>query len=386
MFNRQRQEQIQEDLTYFPAIAILGPRQVGKTTLAHALTFSRPYEFIDLENPMQLQSMANAALYLQERRDKTLIIDEVQLLPGLFSIIRYEIDQNRVPARFVLLGSASPGIVRGASESLAGRIAFSELAPLTYSEVENSYTLRQHWFRGGFPGSLLAPSANAQVRWVQNYIQTYLERDLAQLAPNLPTQNMRRLLYMLSQVHGNLINQSEIGRGLGLTQVTVSAYLDLLEGSFLIRRLKPYFINISKRLIKAPKLYFRDSGLFHYLAGIRSEAALDQSLLIGASWEGYVIEQILQQLKSGWEPYFYRTQAGAEVDLVLQSPTGTLYILEVKYSDSPKLTKGYHESIADLAPKQALVVVPGMATNYAVADNQRVMSLPLVLDEIENWV
>ena len=368
---------ILENLTYFPVVGIIGPRQVGKTTLAKQLQnqLSRPCIYLDLELDEDIMRLQNAQAYLQSHQDKCVIIDEIQLMPRLFALLRALIDQDRVPARFLILGSASPSIIRQSSETLAGRIAYSELTPLSLLEAENAaINLPNHWFKGGFPSALLAPNDGMTREWLRNFTNTFMEKDLRAMGYEVSLPTLSKLYRMLSHVHGQLLNVSALAGSLGVSQPTVSKYLDLLEGGFLIHRLQPYFVNIGKRLTKSPKIYFRDTGILHQLSGIANFEALQGHPIVGASWEGYVIEQIRRVAGESWQYYFYRTQAGAETDVVLISPNGKMTCIEVKYSLKPVLSKGFYQSMTDLTPQYQYVIVPS-GGSYFLNEKLKVCSL-----------
>jgi len=360
MIRRHIETQVINDLTYFPAVGILGPRQVGKTTLAKSLQahLPKPSVYLDLEDATTFSKLTEAGAYLSRYQDQCVIIDEIQLMPHLFGQLRSLIDQHRVPARFILLGSASPTILRDSSESLAGRIAYSELTPLSLLEVGTRVNQTTHWLRGGFPDSLLAPTDLLQQRWMQNFVQTYIQRDLRAIGYDIPQNTLLNLLRMLTQINGNILNMSDLSRSLGVSQPTVGRYLDILEGSFLISRLQPYFVNVSKRLVKAPKLLFRDSGLLHYLANVTDYDSLLGNLIVGGSWESYVIEQIRRCVPESWQFFYYRTHAGAETDLVLIAPNGRKIGIEVKFSTAPTVSRGFYENRADLATDHSYIIVP----------------------------
>lgn len=361
MIYRKIISEVLESTRYFPAIGIIGPRQVGKTTLAKALQaqVAKPSIYLDLELDEDLVRLQNAQAYLQSHQDKCVIVDEIQLMPRLFPLLRALIDQERVPARFLILGSASPAIIRQSSETLAGRIAYHELAPLSWSEVKPSgISMTEHWFRGGFPNALLAPTDDVAKAWLRNFINTFMEKDLKAMGYEISLQTMSKLYRMVAHVHGQTQNASTLAQALGVSSPTVTKYLDLLEGGFLIHRLAPYYVNVGKRLVKSPKIYFRDTGLLHQLSTIPSFEALQGNQLIGASWEGYVIEQIRRAVGDSWQFYYYRTVAGAETDLVLISPNGAMTCIEIKYSVSPVITKGFYQSMDDLRPAHQYVVVP----------------------------
>ena len=362
IIERQITGQILKNLTYFPVVGIVGPRQVGKTTLAKILQEQLNLSSIhlDLELDEDLYKLHNPQAYLQMYADKCVIIDEIQRLPSLFPLLRALIDQDRRPARFIILGSASPEMVRQSSESLAGRIAYSELTPFSLLEAQTvGIEQSKHWFLGGFPSALLAPEIAFSRTWLQNFIYTFMEKDIRLLGYDINIPTMDRLLKMLSHVHSQLLNTSDISRSLGISMPTINKYLDLLEGGFLLRRLQPYFANFGKRLVKTPKIYLRDTGILHSLANISSFDALYGHPLIGASWEGYVIEQIYRCVEyRTWNFYFYRTQAGAEIDLILISPNGKMTCIEIKSTNNPSLSKGFYLSIADLKPQFQYIITP----------------------------
>ena len=364
-------------LEQFPAVALLGPRQVGKTTLALQLAATTPSLYLDLEASADLARISEPSLFLQRHADKLVILDEVQRLPGLFAELRGLIDagrrQGQANGRFLLLGSASVELIRQSSESLAGRIAFLELGGLHALEL-GADALDKLWIRGGFPGSTLAATDGDSAEWRRQFIRTYLERDIPKLGPRVPAETLRRFWTMLAHGQGSLLNAAELGRSLGVDGKTVGRYLDLLVDLLLVRRLPPLLANVGKRLVRSPKVLVRDSGLVHTLLGLGDADAVLGHPVAGASWEGFVIETLLAVAPQGCQGWFYRTAAGAEIDLVLEWSPQRRWAIEVKRSLSPRLGKGFHQARADLQPERTFVVTPS-ATGYPLADGVEVMGL-----------
>ncbi len=361
MIPRRLQPAVEKALALFPVVALLGPRQVGKTTLARTIGNSagKEVEYLDLELPSHAARLSDPELYLSRHADSLVILDEVQRLPEIFPVLRSLIDSDRRPGRFLLLGSASPQLSRQASESLAGRIRYLELTPFTLDEVgRSSENLMRLWLRGGFPESYLAGSDEESLEWRIGFVRTFLESDVPALGLNLRTESLRRFWQMLAHRHAQLWNASELARSLGVTPPTASSYLDLLVGTFLIRRLEPYHANLGKRLVKSPKVYFRDSGLLHALLDIHDLDELHGHPVLGASWEGMLIEQVLN-LRQPRDAAFYRTAAGAELDLVVKPSRQPMTGYEMKYSLSPSMSKGFWSSIEDLDIPKTYVVYPG---------------------------
>ncbi len=376
MIQRAHQQAILEDLQFFPVVTILGPRQVGKTTLARQLQLpsGKPVHYLDLEWEEDRRKLSDPGTYLRYHADKCVVIDEVQLMPSLFPLLRSLVDQQREPARFILLGSASPQLHADTAESLAGRIAYHELSPLSLLEVPAADG-KTHWLRGGFPPAFLAPTDRFAANWLIQFYTTYVERDLGMLlGKEINSTSMLRLLRMLGHYHGKSLNVQELSNAIGMARATINKYLDLLEHAFLIRRLEPFFANLGKRLTKSPKFYFRDSGMFHALSRIHDWESLYGSPAIGASWEGYVIEQIYRVAGRQLEYTFYRTQHGAEVDLLLITPRSERICIEIKSSAAPQITRGFYESIEDLRPSAAFVITPG-GEKYPTAKGVTVISL-----------
>ena len=366
-------KELEETLEYSPAAAILGPRQCGKTTLAHqfAQAFEGEVHFFDLEDPADLVLLDNPKLAL-EPLEGLIIIDEIQRAPDIFPVLRVLIDKYK-NKKFFILGSASRDLLAQSSESLAGRISYHELSGFTLDEIKES-DLSKRWNRGGFPRSFLANSDNSSFKWRQDFVSTFLERDIPTLGINIPAKTMRRFWQMLSHFHGKIFNASEIARSINVSNVTAQRYLDVLSGTFLIRQLQPWYYNTKKRLVKSPKIFFRDAGLFHVLLDLKNGEALRKSPYLGASWEGFCLEQVIRCLNLKEEDcYFWAVHTGAECDLVFQK-NGALYGVEVKYQDAPKVTQSMHSAIKELFLKHLWVVYPGDRP-YKLDDNISVVPL-----------
>ncbi len=361
MIKRLLEDQLLDQIGYFPAVVLIGPRQVGKTTLIKSLQgkLNRPSVYLDLELPSQRDRLEpDPEVYLSNRQEQTVILDEVQQLPNLFPLLRGLIDQHRVAGRFLLPGSASPHLLRNTSESLAGRVVYLEMHPLLLEELPTTDTYRLHWLRGGFPDAYLAPSVKRLRDWFESFVATYLQRDLPQLGLSASPNLVRRLLTMLGSQQGGLLNYSNIANSLGLAVTTLQRYIDFLEQAFLIRRLEPYFVNVGKRLTKSPKAYVRDSGMVHHLLRLYDEDALLGHPVAGGSWEGYVIQQVVAVLGTDTRPFFYRTQQGSELDLVLERSGHIVLALEIKLSNQPTLSKGNTVALQDLGNPPLLLVTP----------------------------
>ena len=353
-------EKVKKALSHFPVIGIIGPRQVGKTTLVQFLEkeISKPVLFLDLERNSDRLKLADPELFLSQQTDKCVIIDEIQNMPELLPLLRWLVDQNRSPERYILTGSSTPELIKNNTETLAGRIAYFELMPFSLPEIASVKSIYEHWFRGGFPLSLLATSDEASILWRENFISTSLHRDIKNLGYEITIPVMDRLLRVLASANGTIITLESISNVLDISSKTLKKYLDILEGSFLIRRLPPYFANTTKRLVRSPKLFFRDTGLLHSLLGIESLEYLHGTVFLGASWEAYVIEQIILTAGSKWQADYYRTQAGAEADLVLSQPGGKKVLIEIKYSVDPQPSRGFYEVAADLKPDHQYIIIP----------------------------
>jgi hypothetical protein len=362
---------VTREIDRFPVTLLLGPRQCGKTTLAREIVRQREAHYFDLEDPECPLKGDNAGILL---RDLTglVVADEFQRLPSLFDLLRVLADRRPLPARFLILGSAGPELVKGASESLAGRVALFHMGGFHLGECGVN-RWRELWVRGRFPDSLLAADDDASYAWRQNFIQTYLERDLPNLGFRIPPATLRRFWTMLAHWNGQTWNASELARAMDASQQSTRRYLDILTGSFLMRQLSPWFENLGKRMVKAPKIYFRDTGLLHALLGLRT---VDQAVAhprVGYSWEGFALEEILVRLKAEREAWFYRTHGGAELDLLLDRG-GRRYGFELKFSDAPRTTRSMHSVCRDLRLDRLFVVCPGGA-RHPLAESIEVVPL-----------
>jgi predicted AAA+ superfamily ATPase len=386
MFTRKLFKTLESAVKQFPAVALLGPRQVGKTTLAFELKkhFSDSI-YLDLESEQDLAKLNQPELYLKEHTDKLVILDEVHRAPGLFPILRGLIDSQKragkKTSQYLLLGSASPDLLKQSGESLAGRIAYLELTPLLASEIEPK-DMESLWLRGGFPDSFLADSEEQSVLWRQNFIRTYLERDVPQFAPRISTETLRRFWGMLSNAQGTLINVAQLAGNLGIDQKTAQSYMDLLIDLLMVRKLQPWHSNIGKRLIKSPKIYVRDSGLVHSLLSIANKEALLSHPIIGQSWEAFIIENLTATLPNGAIPYFYKTSGGAEIDLIIAWPNQEIWAIEIKRSLQPKVEKGFHQACLDLEPKKKFVVYAGQE-RFSLGHDVEAISLLDLSNEIK---
>lgn len=330
--------------------------------------------YFDLENPRDLAKLEDPVLFFENNKDKCVILDEIQHAPHLFAILRSMVDMKREPARYILLGSASPELIRDSSETLAGRIVYEEMTPFNFLEVTNLKSQNQHWLSGGFPDACLAKRDSFRKKWLSSFIQTYIQHDLPMLGLDINKTTLWRFWTMLAHMHGDVLNMSNLAKSLGITSTTVKKYLSLMEGAFLIRLLQPYHVNIKKRLVKAPKVYIRDSGILHQLLSIYSFMNLESNPMLGNSWEGYAIEQITQLCNKDVDAFFYRTHEGAECDLVLINGGLPVACIEVKYSSAPKLTKGMRISFDDIGAKNNYVVTPD-CDDFLLAENVQVCSL-----------
>ncbi|MCI5150100.1 MAG: DUF4143 domain-containing protein [Candidatus Electrothrix sp. MAN1_4] len=382
---RQEEKNVADSLASFPVTALLGPRQCGKSTLAKCLLSQRDDAvFLDLERPSDLRKLTDPELFFHTHKDKLICIDEVQVGPEIFPLLRAVVDEDRRPGRFFLLGSASQELIRTSSETLAGRIHYIELTPFTCTELfsgpgSSEEKLMELWDRGGFPESVLAVSDAISLTWREDFIRTFLERDINQFGFSVAAQTMRRFWTMLAHYHGQVMNYSKLGQALGVTHPTVKRYLELLEQTYMVRSLAPYSANIKKRLVKAPKIYLRDAGILHALLEIDTLKDLLGHPVVGGSWEGFCIEQIIAA-KPNWRASFYRTSSGEEIDLILERGQKKL-AFEFKASMSPKVSHGFNATLEILQPNHTWIVAP-VPEPYPFQQDVTVSDIFSVLEKI----
>lgn len=355
MINRLALKNLRELLSQFPAVGIIGPRQVGKTTLAK-LVSDADAVYLDLESDLDSAKLTNPGLFLRVNKDRLVILDEVQQMPEIFTLLRSLIDEDRRPGRFILLGSATPALIRKSADSLAGRIAYLELTSLL--QEETAPPLDSLWLKGGFPKSYLENETAKSLTWRLELINTYVQRDLPQLGLNAAPRVLNNLLRMLAHSNAQLWNASQFAKSLGLTSPTIKSYLHFLEGAMLIDIIEPYYTNIKKRITKSPKTYYKDTGILHALLRIETLADLQGHPAIGSSWENFVIQQVKGHLGNRFEYHFYRTHDGTEMDLVLCRGGAPVMCAEIKYSLSPTLTKGMKLAMEDLGTEKNFVIIP----------------------------
>lgn len=377
MIERRIGPEIVSLLQNVPAVGLIGPRQVGKTTLALAVAGDRPAVYLDLESESDRARMGAPELYIADHADELVVLDEIHRVPDLFETLRGVIDAGRREGkgtgRFLLLGSAALELLAQSGETLAGRIAFAELTPFDLTELGPD-RLDDLWVRGGFPDSFLAATDELSLRWRRDFIRTYLERDIPELGPRIPAETLRRLWTMLAHVQGGLLNAAQLARSLGVTGATIGRYLDLIVDLLLVRRLPPRLVNVGKRLVRSPKVYVRDSGLVHALLDLTDKEALLGHPVAGASWEGMAIENLLSVVGDRAQASFYRTSGGAEVDLVLDWPDGSAWAIEIKRSVAPRVERGLRSALEDLNPARSFIVYPGTERFRLAAD---VEAIPL---------
>lgn len=388
MLRRQITEKLQATIAQVPAVALLGARQVGKTTLAKTIAKDIDSIYLDLEAPEDLLKLSDPTSFLSAHADKLVILDEIQRAPELFPVLRGLIDKNRERGRragqFLLLGSASMDLMRQSSESLAGRISYIEMSGLNVTEMDgdqqDSQTL---WLRGGFPDSYLAADDEVAMDWLENLIRTYLERDIPQMGFHVPAVRLRRLWTMLAHLQGETINYSKLASNLEVDAKTVRYYIDILTDLLLVRRLEPWHANVKKRLVKSPRYYVRDSGILHRLLGINSYDTLLSNPVLGKSWEGFAVENILSVLPSRAESYFYRTAAGAEIDLVIKMPSSEIWAIEIKHGVAPKIGKHYSQTCGDVGAAHKYILYGG-DDEFVVGDEVKIISLTKMIGRVHS--
>ena len=368
-------------LKNYPAVALLGARQVGKSTLAkEILTQLKNSIYLDLELPTSLNKLSDPEAFFEFHKKKLICLDEIQYKPNLFQILRGVIDQRKRKGQFLILGSAGRDLIQQSSETLAGRIAFLDVSPFNVEEVTNK-NFHKHWLRGGYPLSFLSENDSQSLEWRYNYIRTFLERDIPQLGFNIPAKTLERFWTLLSHSQGQTLNSSKLGEILGKSSHTIKNYIDILEQTFVIRVLKPYIKNIKKRLVKSPKVYIRDTGLLHALLNIETSDELFGHPIYGRSFESYIVETICFQLKK-WNPYFYRASSGTELDLVLEK-AGKLIGIEIKASKSAKPSQGFFRAIEDLKTNKNYIIAP-IEDAYPIQNNVKVCSLSAFLKDMKS--
>lgn len=387
MIRRWITDRLQRNIAQVPAVALLGPRQVGKTTLAKAIAKERNSIYLDLEAPEDLLKLSDPTSFLSSHNDKLIILDEIQRAPDLFMVLRGLIDKNREQGRkagqFLLLGSASMDLMRQSSESLAGRISYIEMGGLNILETGEKKDIQNLWLRGGFPDSYQAGDDNVAMDWLEDLIRTYLERDVPQMGFRVPAARLRRLWTMLAHLQGETVNYSKLGGNLEVRGKAVTHYIDILTDLLLLRRMEAWHVNVKKRLVTSPRFYVRDSGLLHRLLGIGHYDALLSNPVLGKSWEGFVLENIHAVLPRRAETYFYRTAAGAEIDLVIKMPSSEIWTVEIKYGVSPKLGKHYSKTCDDVGASRKYVVYGG-DDEFPVGDDVSIISVPKFMGEIQS--
>ena len=376
MITRRIFTEITHSLSFFPVVSIIGPRQVGKTTLAKQIMSesAKPILYLDLELQSDLFKLNDAELFLSQHSEKLIVIDEVQNKKELYPLLRALVDRTREPGQFLLLGSASPELIRHSSESLAGRIAYHQLHPFDLTEIPDNVLQNDLWVKGGFPRVLFAKNDDLARLWMENFISTYLNRDLLQLGLNASPKIIRNLWTMMAYSNGQLFNATTLGNSLDISTPTVKRYVDFLEEAFLLKSLQPFTWNMQKRLVKSPKVYLTDTGILHHLIGVTDLISLSGNPIIGSSWESFVINQIQALKKSRVELYFYRTHHGSEVDLVFTKGLNVVATAEIKYSNSPQLSKGNYLAFEDLNAPMNYIITPS-SDDFIFKERVRICSL-----------
>ena len=389
MIDRRITQTVEDALSRQAAVGLIGPRQVGKTTLALHIAEAHDAVYLDLENPRDRGKLKDPMIFLEEHEDRLVILDEIHRVPELFQPLRSLIDLGRRKGnrygRYLILGSAAIDLLRQSGETLAGRIEYVNMGPLDVLEIEPTReAINRLWIRGGFPEIYLSPSEANSFRARRSFIKTYLERDVPQFGPRIPAETLERLWIMLAHSQGSLLNASRLAESLMVSSPRVSRYIDLLVDLLLVRRLTPYYArNIRKRLIRSPKVYVRDSGLVHALLNIEDSIGLAGHPIIGASWEGFVVETLLGVMPEAAQASFYRTAGGSEMDLVLElGGTHGLWAIEIKHSSAPKMTRGFHQAVEDLNPNRTFIVYSG-EDRYPVAKGIEVIGLKEMAEELE---
>lgn len=388
MLSRQISEKLQATIAQVPAVALLGARQVGKTTLAKTIAKGIDSIYLDLEAPEDLLKLSDPSSFLSSHSDKLVILDEIQRSPDLFPLLRGLIDKNREQGRragqFLLLGSASMDLMRQSSESLAGRISYLGMTGLNVAEIDGGQQARQTlWLRGGFPDSYLAADNDLAMDWLENLIRTYLERDVPQMGFRVPAIRLRRLWTMLAHLQGETINYSRLASNFEVDAKTITNYIDILADLLLVRRLQPWNANVKKRLVKSPRYYVRDSGILHRLLGINSYDGLLSNPVLGKSWEGFVVENILSLLPIRAESYFYRTSAGAEIDLIIKMPSSEIWAIEIKHGVAPKIGKHFSKICDDVGATHKYILYGG-DEEFPVGSDVKIISLPGLMQRLRS--
>ena len=383
--SRNIEEKVKKYLDIFPVVAILGPRQCGKSTLVKKIGQKiKNFLYLDLESISDYRKLDDPELFLESNPDKVICLDEIQLKPELFPLIRSAVDKQRQNGKLILLGSASGKLLKQSSQSLAGRIGYIELSPFSQSEISGlkNYKLEKHWLRGGYPESFLAKSNENSFIWRENFIKTFFERDIPRLGIKIPSLQLRRFFLMLAHNQGQTLNSSKLAISLGLSHNTIRSYLDILEETFVARTLAPFEANVKKRLVKSPKTYIRDVGVLHRLLEIKDFNSLLGNPIFGYSWEGFAIENILSEVKD-WNGYFYRTASGNEIDLVLEKGD-KIIAAEFKASKNPILGKGFYLALEDIGASEAWVVIPTTDESFKIAKNITVSGIADFSNYLQN--
>jgi uncharacterized protein len=389
MLKRWITDKLEANIQHMPAVVLLGARQVGKTTLAQKIANGRKSIYLDLEAPEDLLKLSDPTSFLSNHNDKLVILDEIQRTPDLFTVLRGLIDKNRAMGRkgaqFLLLGSASMDLLRQSSESLAGRISYIEMSGFNVLEIsDNHQEVQKLWLRGGFPDSYLSENDKLSMNWLENLIRTYLERDIQQVGFRIPATRLRRLWTMLAHLQGETVNFSKLAANLEVDGKTVSNYIDILVDLLLVRRLEPWHVNVKKRLVKSPRFYVRDSGIVHRLLGINNCDDLFSNPVLGKSFEGFVIENICSILSNSTQICFYRTSAGAEIDLLIQFSAKEIWAIEIKSGVAPQIKKGFHQACEDVKATKKYVVYGGY-DEFLIGNDTTVISLRKLLEKLRDY-